>query len=793
MLNNKLVQIGFMVGMLAIVSNPIPARAADAPDALAKVEPYFAGEVGPKILNHSFVPTWIGASERFWYDFSTPTGHEIRIVDASTGSQRPAFDHQAMALVLGKLLGRPLSAEELPIFVQSIQPDGKAILFSASGKSYRCDLPVTQCAPLPLAPPQTELASPAPDGKHVVFLRDNNLWLRDADGSHEHPLTSDGIKDFSYGDLEPYMDLTKVIRRRMHLPRPFFNVVWSKDSRYMLALRQDMRPFSKKLLVTEYLPPEGGYDVTYSARASTVNDPKRPDSRVVLIDTVTGRSVPVAIDPQSLNDYALIYFMAARMWWTPKGVYIVTADRGGHHYQLTRIDPATGAAQAVISESGKFYVSLNQYDYSNPAIYVTASGDEAIWYSERDGWGHFYLYDLRTGQLKHQITKGDWVACDVIRVDEPKRTIYFTAAGREGGNPYYRRLYKVGMDGGEPQLLTPENADHDFKNVEGFLSMLNAPPGSSISPSGKYIVDNFSTTQSPPISVVRDSSGRLIAKIMRADPTAFYAMGLRPPEDVVVKAADGQTDLNGVLYKPSDFDPAKRYPVIDISYPGPQGRWAPVSFRDDIFSAAFGAYPLTRLGFVVVFIDGRGTASRSRKFRDAFMGTADPFGAADQVAAIRNLAAARPYMDINRVGVVGGSFGGYASLADMLLYPDFFKVGVSSAGPQDFRYITQPMERFFGVPASSEEANRYYDEISNVKHIDKLRGKLLLIYGMLDENVPFKHAAEIFDALVKAEKPFDSLVVPDDSHDVVQDRYAQRRTMRFFMENLGGPEPVGAK
>lgn len=785
-----------MFAALMFAGRPLPATAVDAPaDPFASTQPFLSANLAPKILNHSFVPNWIGASDRFWYDLRTTAGHEVRIVDAATGAQRPAFDHRAMASVLGKQLGKPLQAEALPIFVLSIQPDEKAILLAANGKSYRCDLPVTQCAALPDTPPQTELSSAAPDGRRTVFLRDHNLWLRDADGGHERQLTSDGIQDFSYGDLDPYMDFLKVVRSRFHVPRAFNNVVWSPDGRYILALRQDMRPFSVKQLLTEYLPPEGGYDVSYAARAATPADPERPASHLVLIDTASGRSVASDIDPQAFNDYALPYFMGARLWWTPAAVYLITASRGGHDYQLTRIDLATGHAAPVIRESAPHFISLNTYDYSNPNVYVTASGKEAIWFSERDGWGHLYLYDAATGRMKRRITEGDWVVADVLRVDEATRTLYFTAVGREGGNPYFRRLYKVGMDGGQPKLLTPENADHDFKNVDGYFSQLNAPPGSSLSPSGKYFVDNFSTTQAPPISVVRDNSGRLIGKVMEADASAFHAMGLTSPEDVVVKAADGQTDLWGVVFKPLNFDPSKRYPVIDITYPGPQGRWSPLTFRDDILSASFNAYALNQLGFVVVSIDGRGTAYRSRKFRDAFLGTPDALGAADQVAAVRNMAATRPYMDTGRVGVVGGSFGGYAALADMLLYPDFFKVGVSIAGPQDFRYLLQSVtaERFFGVPTGSKAASDYYDQISNVRNVGKLRGKLFLVYGMLDENVPFKHAAEIFDALIKADKPFDSLVVPDVSHAISSEPYVVRRMMAYFTDNLGGPEPRAVK
>ena len=266
-------------------------------------------------------------------------------------------------------------------------------------------------------------------------------------------------------------------------------------------------------------------------------------------------------------------------------------------------------------------------------------------------------------------------------------------------------------------------------------------------------------------------------------------MGLAPPERVVVKAADGKTELYGALFRPLNMDPTKKYPIVDLTYAGPQGSWAPVTFRDSILSAAFNAYVLNKLGFVVVSIDGRGTGYRSREFRDAFMRTEDPFGAADQVAAIRNLASTRPWMDIDRVGATGGSFGGYSSVRDMLLYPKFFKVVVSTVGPQDYRHILATVERFFGDPTSSKKVSDYYDLISNTKFANCLEGKLLLVHGFEDENVPFKHALEMYDALIEADKPFDLLVIPTEAHGASMNDYVMHRTMLYFIDNLGGPVP----
>lgn len=406
--------------------------------------------------------------------------------------------------------------------------------------------------------------------------------------------------------------------------------------------------------------------------------------------------------------------------------------------------------------------------------------------------GHLYLYDLATGKVKRQLTRGPWVVADLLYLDEFHRIAYFTAVGRETGrNPYYRHLYSVSLDGGAPKLLTPENADHEFNGAG--LAGLRMTYGSSIAPSAKYFVDVQSTTSQPARVIVRAADGRFIGNVLQSNADALEKMGWRSPEMVVAKAADGTTDLYGVLYKPSDFDPGKRYPIVEVTYPGPQGKFAPTSFSDNFASGAANASALAELGFIVVALDGRGTAYRSREFHDAFLGTEDVFGAADHVAAIRNLAAARSYMDVDRIGVTGHSFGGYGSLRAMLLFPEFFKVGVSSVGPGAWQEFQQPIsvERYFGVPDEEPKALDYYDLISNTRLAKRLKGRVLLIYGGIDENVPLKQAFALIDALIKANVDFDTLILPDAPHSAGLLPYSVTQTLKYFMNNLGGPVSTG--
>lgn len=774
------------------------ASADDVTDRLERAEPYRTFFLRQKLLNYTTTPNWIPETSKFWIDLQTREGHEFQVIDASTGEQSPAFDHERMAEALGASLQAEMTATALPIWSINFTPGMAGVVVVANGQPFRCDLPVTACEPLAAAEAgaaeQPARMSMAPDGQRMVYLKDHNLWLRHTGEGDDQQLTTDGIEDFSYGDVDAYIDFLKVVRRRYHLPEMFNNVVWSPDSRYVLALRQDMKTVSEKLLVTEYLPPDGSYDYTHSARIGSAIEEQRPPSVLTLIDTETGQSRTVDIDEQALNDYALIYYMGGLVWWSDDGsnLFLIGANRGGTDYRLLRVNIETGAVEQVIQETGTFSVRLNPLDYSKPNVGVLKSGKEGIWYSERTGWGHLYLYDLTNGKVKHAITSGDWVVSDLLRVDEDKRKVYFTAMGREKGrNPYYRHLYVADIDTGKIKLLTPEDADHDFKALYPAVEMLNAKPTSSFSPDGEYFADTYSTLDQPPVMVVRDKSGKLISKVMESDSPAFSEMGIAPPERVVVKAADGVTDLYGVIYNPFDLDPSMKYPVINYTYPGPQGRWAPVTYSEGILGLGNNAYALAKMGFVVVMIDGRGTAQRSLAFRDAFLGTDDPLGAEDQVAAIRDLAASRPWMDLDRVGVTGASFGGYGALRDMLLYPDFFKVGVAIAGPQDFSHLTQAVtaERYFGDPGRSDEAREYYRVSSNTALADRLDGDLLLVYGVTDENVAFKHGLEIFDALIRANKTFDTIVLPDAAHGISVDPYVVRRMMAYFAEKLGGPVP----
>jgi dipeptidyl aminopeptidase/acylaminoacyl peptidase len=388
-----------------------------------------------------------------------------------------------------------------------------------------------------------------------------------------------------------------------------------------------------------------------------------------------------------------------------------------------------------------------------------------IWFSERSGRAHLYLYDLGSGRLQHPITQGDWDVVEILRVDEAAQAVFFTAVGHEHGrDPYYVHLYRIGLDGKGLRLLTPENANHDI----------------SFAPSGRYFLDCYSTPQTPPVAVLRDEHAAIIMAIESADDAPLRGAGWRPPESITVRAHDGATTLYGLLFKPTHFDPARKYPIIDWVYPGPQ--IGSVGSRS--FSPARGdRQALAELGFIVVAIDGMGTPFRGKKFHDAYFGRMRDNTLPDQVAGIHELGQRYPFVDLDRVGIYGHSGGGYATAAAMFAYPDIFKVGIAESGNHDQRDYTDDWGDKFGAALDSAQ-----DNFSIAKN---LKGHLLLAHGTMDDNVPPNLTLRLVDALIKANKDFDLILLPNQRHPYQDEAglYMTRRRWDYFVRYLMGAEP----
>ncbi|HEV7387217.1 MAG TPA: DPP IV N-terminal domain-containing protein [Gemmatimonadaceae bacterium] len=602
----------------------------------------------------------------------------------------------------------------------------------------------------------------SPDGKKAAFIRAYNLWMRDAASGRETQLTSDGVKDFGYAT-----DNAGWIRS----DRPV--MVWSPDSRKIATFQQDDRHVGEMYLVTTKV----GHPELQAWKYPLPGDSVISMIHRVVIDVDAPRVVRLQMPPDAHRSTLCDHVVCrngegwADVQWYPDGsrLAFVSTSRDHKHEVLRVADATTGAVRDVLRED-----VATQYESGNGMANwrVLPASNEAIWFSERDDWGQLYLYDLTTGQLKTRITSGEGNVAQLRRVDEKTRTIYFVGNARERGrDPYFRHFYKIRMDGSGLTLLTPEDADHDI----------------SLAPSGQYFLDAYSRPEVPPVTVVRDLNGKRLATLETADISRLTATGWKPPMPITVKARDGKTDLYGLMYIPTNLDPSRKYPIVNHIYPGPQTG----SVGGRSFSPARGdAQALAELGFVVVEIDGMGTPWRSKSFHDAYYGKMGDNTLPDQVAGMRELAQRFPYIDINRAGVYGHSGGGFAAADAMFRYPDFFKVGISEAGNHDQReYEDDWGERYHGLLVRNPDGSDNYGPEANQVYARNLKGKLLLAHGTTDDNVPPYNTLLVVTELIRANKDFDLLLLPNRAHGFGNEPYMVRRRWDYFVKNLLGAEP----
>jgi dipeptidyl-peptidase 4 len=513
---------------------------------------------------------------------------------------------------------------------------------------------------------------PSPDRKVAVSRRGHDLWARSLADGREWALTTDGEPDHRYGS-GPDSTSNATLLRKFGLPHLPPAVAWSPDSTKVLAHRTDERGVRQTHLV-EARPADGGAPFLRTQRYAYPGDERVPHAELVVLDVQAGTMARAQAEPLRMPQSSPV--MSGWAWWAPDGsaVHYLSQPRDLRTLTLHRLDPATGEVTEVLSETGATRVEPNQWPTEPPMVRVLA--DELLWYSQRDGWGHLYRYDLRTGSLGGQVTSGQWAVRQILHVDEAERVVWFTASGLVEEDPYRRTVCRVGLDGSGFAKVTDDELDH----------VVTMPDNQA------YFIDSASTVDTPPVTTVRDWAGRVLVELERADITRLAATGWTPPERFRVTAADGVTDIYGVLYRPRGFDPARRYPVVDTLYPGPQVDRVAPSF--DPGGMGLDAEPIAALGFVVVAVDGRGTPGRSKAFHDASYGhLADAGCLADHVAALRQLARTRPWMDLDRVGAFGHSGGGFAAARAMLDLPEVYKAGVALSGPHDARYFNPGFRR----------------------------------------------------------------------------------------------------
>jgi dipeptidyl-peptidase-4 len=740
-----------------------PAPRAFTADDYQRAEKFMTYNTRPLVF-HEVRGKWL-PEDRYLFRDSGPEGSEFVILDAAHGTRRPAFDHRRLAAALSAAAGETYNAAHLPFTTFEFSADGKSISFRAKSQKWACDFAAGKCTAEPRpakgAPERPEEEN-SPDGKSAVFLRDYNLWVRDIASGEERQLTTDGVKDFGYATDNAGW---------IHSNRPI--LLWSPNSRKIATFQQDQRGVGEMYLVETKV----GHPVLQAWKYPLPGDDVVTTIQRVVIDLDAHKVIRLEL-PADQHRTTLCDDVECRgsdwddVEWSPDATHLafVSTSRDHKHEQFRVADATTGAVRDVFDET-----AATQYESGWGRVnwhYLPAS-NEVIWFSERDNWGHLYLYDLASGRLKNQVTSGEWVVTQLLRVDEKNRVLYFLGCGREKGRiPYFPHLYRIGFDGKNLTLLTPEDGNHEV----------------SFSSSGHYFLDSYSKPDVPAVAVVRDEAGQLISTVAKMDISRLLAAGWQPPVPVTVKARDGVTDLYGLMYKPSNLDPTKRYPIVNYIYPGPQGGsvsfWGFAPARQD-------AQPLAELGFAVVQIEGLGNPLRSKKFHDFYYGNMGDNTLPDQIAGMKELAQKYSWIDIERAGIFGHSGGGYAAADAMFRYPDFFKVGISESGNHDNReYEDDWGERYQGLLVRNADGTTNYDDQANQHLAKNLKGHLLLAHGTLDDNVPPYNTLLVVDELIKANKDFDLLLLPNQHHGYGSATlYMTRRRWDYFVRYLLGAEP----
>jgi dipeptidyl aminopeptidase/acylaminoacyl peptidase len=716
-------------------------------------------------------PNWM-PGDKFWYRVLTPTGSEFVLVDAAKGIRAVAFDHEKLAASLSTATNKKYTGSMLPFQVINYTADGKSITFRTDGKQWKYDL-----QNFSLAADTTKLLENAqrsgglgrgnrslevlsPDRTKAVFIKDYNLWVKDIKTNEQKQLTTDGIKDFGYAtDNAGWTSSDGAIVR------------WSPDSKKIATFKQDQRNVGDMYLASTNV----GHPTLRAWKYPLPGDKDIPMIHRCVINVEDAKIIMFNIPPDphraSLSDDISSSGTFDDIDWNPDGTEVAFLSTSRDHKQEKfRIANAlTGEVRDVFEE-----VVRTQYESGQGAInwrYLPKT-KEIIWYSERDDWGHLYLYDATTGKQKNQITKGNWVVTRLIRVDEKNRLLYFMACGTQSENPYFSQFCKIGFDGKNLTLLSTGAGTHSI----------------SFSPSENYFIDTYSKPDVPSVTVLRDMNGKQITELEKTDVSRLKAAGWKPPTPFSVKSADGKTDIYGIMFTPTNLDANRKYPVVDYIYPGPQGG----SVGGWGFSAARGDHQaLAELGFVVVLIEGTGNPNRSKSFHDAYWPDMSTNTLPDQVAGIRQLSQRYSYIDTNKVGIWGHSGGGFATAAAMFRYPDFFKVGISESGNHDNRnYEDDWGERYIGLLTKNPDGTDNYTAQANQTYAKNLKGKLMLAHGMMDNNVPPYNTMLVVDALTKANKDYDLVIFPNAGHGFGADSpYMMRRRWDYFVKNLLGKEP----
>ncbi|WP_231489953.1 DPP IV N-terminal domain-containing protein [Pedobacter sp. Leaf170] len=737
------------------------------------------------VYSTSVDPHWLKLSNRFWYTFENPKGKFWYLVDPAPKTKKQIFDNAKLAADITLIVRDPFDAEHLPLDEFKFSPDEKSITFEVKSTieelkqdrkdkkaadsmqkkifSFRYDLATAKLTEIPnytKPKPKPKWGSVAPDSSAIIFSRNYNLYWMDKENYKkavkneddstivEHQLTKDGVKFYSYGsdgDGENNVENEKNNKKRRGA-----YVLWSPNSKYFVLDRTDSRKVKDLWVINSVTP---GRPTLETYKYQMPGEAEAPKDETLLFDfgAKTSKKLNLsAFKDQTIGVWGKPSLVKDRdnefrpsVWLgNDSRLYFSRTSRDLKRIDIGTVEIATGKVTPLIDERFNTYVEVNRPGLVN-------DGKELIHWSERDGWAHFYLFD-ESGKLKNQITKGSFHCESIVNIDEKNRVLYFTANGREAKeDPYYLHLYSINFDGSNLKLLNPGDFDH----------------ASSMNDNNTFFVDNYSRVNTAPKSSVYDKNGRKVMDLETTDLSLLMAAGYKFPEPFKVKADDGITDLYGVMYKPFDFDPTKKYPIIEYVYPGPQTEAVNKAFSKSMDRTE----RLAQFGYIVITVGNRGgNPSRSKWYHTYGYGNLRDYGLADKKTAIEQLASKYSYIDETKVGITGHSGGGFMSTAAMLVYPEFFKVAVSNAGNHDNSiYNRWWSEKHHGVKeivSLKGDTSFKYSIDKNPDLAKNLKGHLLLMHGDVDNNVHPANSIRVANALMKAGKRFDFLIIPGQRH-----------------------------
>jgi dipeptidyl aminopeptidase/acylaminoacyl peptidase len=743
-MKTKILKLSFLIAVIVFPELAYPQVTAEdykRADDLARL-------VAEKVYYGSVRPSWIGNTGSLLYENNTPAGIEYVILNTRDLKKRQAFDQSKFAIGFYATTGIKAETGKLPIRNILFSEKFGSFAFVYDNYNWICNLKdyriVKRDRVTERGRPsgwdwgfRDELANApmeSPDKKWTAFIRNYNVFIRSADDKKEYQLSFDGGLGNYYSS--------------------YFR--WSENSKKLMSYR--VTPAEKHMIYYIESSPEDQlqpkhYSYEYQKPGDAV-----PQKYPQLFDIESKKHIKV--------DYTMIpdqYTVNNIQWSKDNSYFTFEYNKRGHQlYQVIKVDATTGDDKIIINETSSTFIDYSGKNYR----YNLDENSEIIWASERDGWYHLYLYDSGTGLVKNQITKGEWVIRNVTYVDEKNRQIIFQASGKEPGDPYYIHYYRVNFDGSGLIRLTEGEGTHE----------------ASFSPDRSVFVDTWSGIDHPPVSVLRKTEdGTKIMDIEKADITKLLETGIRLPEVFTAKGRDGITDIWGIIIKPTKFDPSKKYPVIEYIYAGPHSSFVPKSFRPFLGEM----HQLAELGFIVVQIDGMGTSNRSKAFHDVCWKNLKDAGFPDRIPWIKAAAQKYPFMDIERVGIYGGSAGGQNAAGAVLFHPEFYKVAVAACGCHDNRMDKMWWnEQWMGWPVGVE-----YSQSSNVDNAWRLKGRLLLINGEMDNNVDPASTEQLVNALIKANKDFEYVFVPGAKHISNGGVYGSRKRRDFFVKHLLGTDP----